>query len=52
MSPLPANVNELKQIITIELEAATQDMLQRIWEELDYRLDMCRLAGSAYIEPL
>ena len=43
VSPLPANVNELKQRITIALETVTQDMLHRVWEELDYRLDVCRV---------
>ena len=39
--PLPANVNELKQRIIIALETVTQDMLRRVWEELDYRLHVC-----------
>jgi len=50
--PLPANVNELKQRITIALETVTQDMLHRVWEELDYRLDVCRITGGAHIEHL
>ena len=33
--PLPANVNELKQRITIALKTVTQDMLHCVWEELD-----------------
>jgi len=40
--PLPANVNELKQRITIALETVTQDMLHRVWEELDYRIGVSR----------
>ena len=50
--PLPANVNELKQRITTPLESVTQDMRQRVWKELDYRLDGCRVIGSAYITHL
>jgi len=50
--PLPANVNELKQRITIALETVTQDMLHRIWEELDYGHDVCRETGGAHIEHL
>jgi len=49
---LPANVNELKQRISIALETVTQDMLHRVWEELDYRLDVCRVTGGARIEHL
>ena len=48
--PLPANVNELKQRITIALETVIQDMLHRVWEELDYRLDVCRVISGAHIE--
>ena len=50
--PLPANVNELKQRITIALETVTQDMLHYVWEELDYRLEVCRVTGGAHIEHL
>ena len=34
--PPPANVNKLKQRITITLKTVTQDMLHHVWEELDY----------------
>ena len=50
--PLPANVNELKQRITIALETVTEDVLHRVWEELDYRLDVFRVTGGAHIEHL
>jgi len=52
MSPLPANVNQLKQKTAIALETVTQDMLHRVWEELDYRLAVCRVTGGAHIEHL
>ena len=48
--PLSANVNELKQRITIALETVTQDMLYRVSEELDYRLDVFLVTGGAHIE--
>ena len=50
--PLPTNVVELKQRISSALETVTEDMLQRIWDELGYRLDVCRGAGEAHIENL
>jgi len=50
--PLPANVNEPKQRITIALETITQDMLHRVWEELGYQLDVCRVTRGAHIEHL
>ena len=50
--PLPTNVVELKQRISSALETVTEDMVQRVWDELGYRLDVCRVAGGAHIENL
>ena len=50
--PLPANRVELKQRITSALETVTEEVLQRLWDELDYRLDVCRVAGGACMENL
>jgi hypothetical protein len=30
--------------------AVTTDMLQQIWEEIDYQLDVCRVTRGAHIE--
>jgi hypothetical protein len=27
-------------------------MLMRVWQELEYRIDMCRVTGGAHIEHL
>ena len=50
--PLPANIEEMKQRITAALETVTEDMLQRVWYELEYRLNVCRVTGGAHIEHL
>ena len=50
--PLPTNVVELKQRISSALETVTKDMLQQVWDELGYRLDVCHVAGGAHIENL
>ena len=50
--PLPTNVMELKQRISSALETVTEDMLQRIWDELGYCLDVCRVAEGTHIENL
>ena len=47
---IPANLEELKQRITTALQTVTQDMLQRVWEELEYQIDVCRVSGGAHIE--
>ena len=49
---LPANIGEMKERITAALETVTEDMLQRVWHELEYRLNVCRVAGGARIEHL
>jgi len=34
------------------IETITADMLQTVWNELDYRVDVCRIIKSAHIEHL
>ena len=48
--PLPANIEEMKQRITAALETVTEDMLQRVWHELEYRHNVCRVTGGVHIE--
>ena len=50
--PLPANIEEMKQRIIAALETVTEDMLQRVWHELKYRLDVYRVTDGAHIEHL
>ena len=42
----------MKQRITTALETVTKDMLQRVWHELEYRLDVCKVTGGAHIDHL
>ena len=39
--PFPASTPELKVRIRIAIETITADMLQTVWNELDYRVDVC-----------
>ena len=48
--PLPTNIEKMKQRITAALETVTEDMLQRVWHELEYRLYVCKVTGDAHIE--
>jgi len=34
------------------IETITTDMLQTVWNELDYRVDVCRITKVAHIEHL
>ena len=50
--PLPASIPELKVRIRTAIETITPDMLQTVWNELDYRVDVCRITKGAHIEHL
>jgi len=48
----PPSIPELKVRIRIAIETITADMLQTVWNELDYRVDVCRITKGAHIEHL
>ena len=50
--PLPASIPELKVRIRTAIETIIADMLQTVWNELDYRVDVCRITKGAHIEHL
>jgi len=50
--PLPTSIPELKVRIRTAIETITADMLQTVWNEIDYRVDVCRITKGAYIEHL
>jgi len=50
--PLSASIPELKVRIRTAIETITADMLQRVLNELDYRVDVCRITKGANIEHL
>jgi len=49
---LPASIPELKVRIRTTIETINADMLQTVWNELDYCVDVCRITKDAYIEQL
>ena len=48
--PLSASILELKLQIRTATETITADMLQTVWNELDYRVDVCRITKGAHTE--
>jgi len=50
--PLPASIPELKVRTRTAIETITADMLQTVWNELDYHVDVCRITKGAYVEHL
>ena len=41
---------ELRERINTAIGNVTQDVLERVWREWEYRLDICRVTRGAYIE--
>jgi hypothetical protein len=50
--PLSTSIHEIRDRITHALQAITADMLHRVWDEFDYRVDVCRVTQDASIEGL
>lgn len=44
------NLGELRQRIIDACESVTPQMLQNVWREVEYRLDVCRATSGAHIE--
>ena len=52
MPPLPANLQDLRNRSTAAVALVDRDMLTRGWNEMDYRIDVCRITKGGYIEHL
>ena len=50
--PIPRDVDELKAQITEAVATIDNAMLGCIWQEFDYRLDVCHVTNGAHIEHL
>ena len=44
---LPMSLKELGDRITHAMQTITADMLHRVWDKFDYRLDVCRVTEGA-----
>jgi hypothetical protein len=52
VSPLSQDLPELRQRIATGIETIDVEMLSRVWQELDYRLDICCVKRGSHIESL
>ena len=50
--PMPRDLPQLRQRIVEAVAAIGRQMLQHVWQELDYRLDICRVTKGGRIEHL
>jgi hypothetical protein len=48
-TPVP-DTDTLKARITDALAAVTEEMLEKTWREIEYRLDVLRATNRAYVE--
>jgi hypothetical protein len=47
-----ADLRDLRNRITAAVPLVNRDMLTRMWDEMDYRIDVCRISKGGYIEYL
>jgi hypothetical protein len=50
--PLPRDLPEHRQRIVAAVDTIDVNMLQRVWKELDYRIDVCRVIRGRNMEYL
>jgi hypothetical protein len=49
---MPRDLTQLRQRVVEAVAAIDRQMLQRLWQELDYRIDICRVSKGGHIEHL
>ena len=49
---MPSDLSQLRQRIVEAVAAIDRQMLQRVWQELDYRIDICRFTKGGHFEHL
>lgn len=50
--PLPIDIITLKTRITSAIQSIQPENLVKVWEEMEYRFDVCRITKGAHIEHL
>ena len=52
VAPMPATLAELRKRITTAVNSIDRDTLLRVWVELDYSFDKCRVTQGGHIKHL
>ena len=50
--PMPRDLLQLRQRIVEAVAAVDRQMMQRVWQELDYRIDIRRVTNGGHIKHL
>jgi hypothetical protein len=45
-----ANLRDLRNRFTDAVALVNRDMLTRVWDEMDYRINLCRISKYGHIE--
>jgi hypothetical protein len=48
--PLPRDLSELRRRIIPAISRIDHEMMRRVWAEMDYRLDICRVTKGGHTE--
>jgi hypothetical protein len=49
---VPVTLDDLKQRITTATAGVDEDILTRVWQEIDYHVAICHVTKGAHIEHL
>jgi hypothetical protein len=49
---MPPDLPQLQQRIVEAVTAIDRQMLQRVWQELDHRIDICHITKGGHIKHL
>jgi hypothetical protein len=49
--PLPANVAELRSRFTATVAEVTPEMPHSVWQDIDYRWEVCHIINESHIAP-
>jgi hypothetical protein len=49
---MPRDLPQLRRRIVEAVAVIDSQMLQRVWQELDYRIDICHVTEGGHIEHL
>jgi hypothetical protein len=52
VSLVPRDLPRLRQRIVEAVAAIDREILERVWQELDYNIDVCHVTKGGYIEHL
>jgi len=44
------NIQHLQERITSAIETVTRDMIQKTWQEIEFRFDVCRATNGTHTE--